>query len=95
MVQRCKMGIDAEPFERLTPHNSTAPNLIKLMTPPKKPAKRALESSEPVPTPDEIAQRAYEIFLARGEEHGRDVNDWLQAESELLSERAARRIRRN
>ena len=44
-----------------------------------------------LPTREEIAQRAYEIFLARGGEPGHDLNDWLQAESELLGERAARR----
>ena len=32
---------------------------------------------------DEIARRAYEIFLARGREQGRDLDDWLQAELEL------------
>ena len=65
------------------------------MAPPKKQTKSATESPEPVPTPDEIARRAYEIFITRGEEHGRDVDDWLQAEAELLSESAARRTRRN
>lgn len=43
------------------------------------------------PTTEEIAQRAYEIFLARGGEPGHDLDDWLQAESELLREHAARR----
>ena len=43
------------------------------------------------PTAEEIAQRAFEIFLARGEEPGHDLDDWLQAESELLREHAARR----
>ena len=32
---------------------------------------------------DEIAQRAYVLFLMRGGEHGRDVEDWLQATKEL------------
>ena len=32
---------------------------------------------------DEIARRAYDLFLSRGCEHGHDVEDWLQAESEL------------
>jgi hypothetical protein len=31
----------------------------------------------------DIATRAYHIFLARGSEHGRDTNDWLEAEREL------------
>lgn len=43
------------------------------------------------PTTEEIAERAYEIFLARGGEPDHDLDDWLQAESELLREHAARR----
>jgi HSP20 family molecular chaperone IbpA len=31
-----------------------------------------------------IARRAHELFEARGREHGRDLEDWLQAESEML-----------
>jgi HSP20 family molecular chaperone IbpA len=31
-----------------------------------------------------IARRAYELFEARGCEHGRDWEDWLRAESEFL-----------
>ena len=31
----------------------------------------------------DIAQRAYALFLASGAMHGRDVEHWLQAESEL------------
>ena len=34
---------------------------------------------------EEIARRAYELFCARGCEHGHDVDDWLQAEKELLA----------
>ena len=34
---------------------------------------------------DEIKRRAYEIYLERGEEPGRDLEDWLQAERELAS----------
>ena len=32
-----------------------------------------------------ISQRAYELFLLRGGEHGRDFEDWLQAEQDVLS----------
>ncbi len=35
------------------------------------------------PTHDQVAQRAYEIFLDRGATDGQDVDDWLRAESEL------------
>jgi hypothetical protein len=31
----------------------------------------------------EIAARSYELYLARGGEHGHDEEDWLQAEAEL------------
>ena len=32
---------------------------------------------------EEIKRRAYEIYLERGEEPGRDLEDWLHAEREL------------
>jgi hypothetical protein len=35
------------------------------------------------PTHDEIARRAYELFLQRGGQHGSHEQDWLRAESEL------------
>jgi tRNA 2-selenouridine synthase SelU len=34
----------------------------------------------------EIARRAFEVYCRRGGQHGRDVDDWLQAERELRSE---------
>jgi CHASE3 domain sensor protein len=34
-------------------------------------------------TTEQIRQRAYELFLARGATHGNDVRDWLLAEQEL------------
>ncbi len=41
------------------------------------------------PPEEEIKRRAYEIYLERGEEPGRDVEDWLQAECELASQEIA------
>jgi hypothetical protein len=32
---------------------------------------------------EEIRRRAYEIYVERGEQSGRDLDDWLQAEREL------------
>src|SRR5262249_35609558 len=46
------------------------------------------------PSADKIALRAYEIYISRGGEHGRDLEDWLQAESELQNERAVPRPKR-
>ncbi len=37
------------------------------------------------PTREQIARRAYEIYLDRGGSHGYDIEDWLQAEQELSS----------
>jgi Protein of unknown function (DUF2934) len=36
-------------------------------------------------TEAEIARRAFEVFCARGGQHGRALDDWLQAERELLN----------
>jgi HSP20 family molecular chaperone IbpA len=33
---------------------------------------------------DLIARRAYELFESYGHIHGRDINDWIEAESEVL-----------
>ena len=35
------------------------------------------------PADEEIAQRAYELYLARGGTHGRDLEDWLEARRQL------------
>jgi hypothetical protein len=35
---------------------------------------------------DRIARRAHEIYEARGGEHGRALEDWLQAEREIDAE---------
>ena len=36
------------------------------------------------PTDEQIRARAYEIYLQRGQVGGHDMDDWLQAEYELL-----------
>lgn len=36
------------------------------------------------PTHEEIAVRAYKLYLERGGAGGNDVSDWMQAEQELL-----------
>jgi hypothetical protein len=44
------------------------------------------EIAELLPAKDEIEERAYEIFIARGAQDGDDVSDWLEAEKELKRE---------
>jgi hypothetical protein len=34
-------------------------------------------------TYEDVARRAYDLFLSRGSQHGHDVDDWLEAEREL------------
>lgn len=40
------------------------------------------------PAREEIERRAYQLYLARGEVHGYDQDDWLQAERELKEARS-------
>ncbi len=51
--------------------------------PAKEPTKQAPQHE---PTEEQIRQRAYEIYLARGSAPGHEVEDWLQAERELRLE---------
>ena len=39
---------------------------------------------------DEVAQRAYQLWVAAGQPFGRDLEYWLQAEAELLAARHCR-----
>jgi len=53
-----------------------------------KPSTEAGEEKRSVENPareEEIKRRAYEIYLERGEEPGRHLEDWLQAERELAN----------
>jgi hypothetical protein len=36
------------------------------------------------PTYQQIAARAYQLYLERGRQDGHEVDDWLQAEYELM-----------
>jgi hypothetical protein len=38
-----------------------------------------------IPTREQIERGAYELFVSRGCQHGRDVEDWLEAEAKLWS----------
>ena len=48
-------------------------------------------ASSPAPTPEEvpieerIRLRAYELYTQRGEGFGSPLDDWLQAEAEILA----------
>jgi Protein of unknown function (DUF2934) len=54
---------------------------IKLATPEQQPSVAA-ENYRAI-SKDDVAQRAYDLFLARGRVDGHDVEDWLEAEQQL------------
>jgi hypothetical protein len=39
--------------------------------------------------PEVVARRAFELFQARGEVHGHDIDDWLEAERLIREETAS------
>ena len=41
------------------------------------------EQARPAVSEEQIAERAYALYEARGREHGHDLDDWLQAQREL------------
>ena len=60
-------------------------------------AARSAKKAEAVPSPvvrevfdsqERIAQRAYQIYEQRGDGQGSALDDWLQAEREILMERS-------
>ncbi|WP_426750044.1 DUF2934 domain-containing protein [Myxococcus sp. Y35] len=67
---------------RHTANKQTGPSAGKPSAPS---ASVKLQAPEPRPGPtsEQIARRAYEIFLARGGTHGYAEQDWFQAEREL------------
>ena len=44
---------------------------------------KSLPNRSALVTHSDIVRRAYELYEERGDEHGHDVDDWLQAEREL------------
>jgi hypothetical protein len=45
-----------------------------------------------VPSPDEVARRAYLAYVNQGAQPGHDVQHWLAAEAELIAERNLTRV---
>jgi hypothetical protein len=48
-----------------------------------RPMAREFSKSSHKPSHNEIAQRAYDIFVERGRPEGRDLDHWLEAEAQL------------
>ena len=55
-----------------------------------KPRQNSEAGFAPSVSTDAIAQRAYALYLARGNEDGHDLEDWIRAERELLEKIASK-----
>ena len=55
-------------------------------------AASAQAAGEFVPSPDEVARRAYFSYVNQGSRSGHEVQHWLKAESDLIAERNLTRI---
>ena len=69
--------------------NTPAAKPVGTTTAAAKPAAQAMTSptqaASQVPA-DRVAKRAYEKWLKRGGTHGNDIQDWIEAEKEILAE---------
>ena len=81
-------------FERTGAEDISATDEHHAKTRTRRTRKISAETTGPVrredvaePTPDEIAARARQIYIARGRPEGHDMDNWLEAEAQLKSER--------
>ena len=68
------------------PNSSPRPRLKTFASP-----KTTLETvplvAATIPIHDQVSKRAHELYESRGCEHGKDQQDWLVAEREILNKR--------
>ena len=62
---------------------TTTPEKIKVQAPKGEQTDQSVKQS--IPLEEQIRQRAHEIYLQRGGQDGSEMDDWLQAEAELLA----------
>ena len=53
------------------------------------------QTAEGHPTREEIELRAHQIYVERGGAHGQDVEDWTQAERELVEKHGKTGLKAN
>jgi Protein of unknown function (DUF2934) len=54
------------------------------LVPPNQNGTRSMLAGRPTDIEYQINRRAYELYSARGGESGHDLDDWLQAEKEIM-----------
>jgi hypothetical protein len=68
------------------PRSSTSAK-PKALTVPKKTLAPVVANSDPAALENAIRGLAYQLYEGRGREHGKDQQDWVQAEHEILDQR--------
>jgi hypothetical protein len=66
---------------------SSTPAKPKALTVPKKTFARVASISDPAESENKIRELAYQLYEGRGREDGKDHQDWVQAEREILNQR--------
>ncbi|HEY3381773.1 MAG TPA: DUF2934 domain-containing protein [Vicinamibacterales bacterium] len=69
---------------------SQAPDMARSQEPSGQPIEspaRSLEGVGHTPAPEEVRRRAYDIYVRRGQGDGRDLDDWYEAERQLMERR--------
>lgn len=83
-----QLGFRVRKFERLGDHMAgrapTFPKNNKAAAIPREEQIRQL-ADESLPLEERVRQRAHEIYLQNGGQDGSDLEDWLQAEAEILA----------
>ncbi len=73
-------------------HHEDQPKNPASTTPPTATAKLSQNEINFVPSPDEVARKAYFSYVNQGSSPGHEVQHWLAAEAELIAERNRTRI---
>jgi Protein of unknown function (DUF2934) len=86
-------ALECDPQAGVDRAHEAMPHGGMMLSHPEVPAPREWQKGHDVPdgdgmidaelSDDEVARRAYEIYVSRGQEPGRHVEDWLQARREL------------
>jgi len=84
-LDKGKVGGRNLPVADTTTTNAARPAAIQTPVARVEPVKAAVKAA---PTCEEIAKRAFEIYMGRGQTPGREKEDWAQAERELRAEAA-------
>jgi hypothetical protein len=76
-------------------HNNISHNQDRrpaIASPPIAPLALSQNEIDFVPSPDEVARRAYLSYVKQGSLPGHDVQHWLEAEAHMLAERNLTRV---